>query len=111
MFAWPKKALNTGGCLQSFVRDGVTFDTGVHYVGSLDEGQSLYKYFKYFNLIGKLNLKRMDNEAYDVIRFNSENESYNFAMGPENFAKTLSERFPKEKSWYLQLRRKDQADK
>ena len=31
-----------GGNLQSFLRDEVLFDTGVHYVGSLGEGQTLH---------------------------------------------------------------------
>ena len=34
-----------GGCLQSYRRDGITFDTGLHYVGGLDEGQSLHRLF------------------------------------------------------------------
>jgi all-trans-retinol 13,14-reductase len=86
-----------GGCLQSFVREGIVFDTGVHYIGSLDEGQNLYKYFKYFDLIGKLNLKRMDNNAYDIISFTSDKEIYGLAMGQENFAELLSARFPLER--------------
>lgn len=27
-----------GGCLQTFVRKGVKFETGMHYIGSMDEG-------------------------------------------------------------------------
>ena len=38
-----------GGCLQSFKRDGYTLDTGMHYVGSLSEGQIMHQYFKYFD--------------------------------------------------------------
>ena len=36
-----------GGNLQTFVRDKTIFDTGIHYIGGLSEGQNLYKYFKY----------------------------------------------------------------
>ena len=39
-----------GGCLQTFKRKGVKFDTGMHYVGSLEEGQMLNKFWKYLNL-------------------------------------------------------------
>ena len=35
-----------GGCLQSFIRNGYTLDTGMHYVGSLSEGQIMHQYFK-----------------------------------------------------------------
>ena len=36
-----------GGNLQTFVRDKTIFDTGVHYIGGLSEGQNLNQYFKY----------------------------------------------------------------
>lgn len=37
-----EKNSQPGGCLQSYRRDGLTFDTGFHYVGGLGEGQSLH---------------------------------------------------------------------
>ena len=40
-----------GGCLQSFKRNNLTFDTGFHYIGGLEEGQSLHNLFRYFNLL------------------------------------------------------------
>ena len=52
-----------GGCLQTFVRNKCIFDTGMHYVGSLDEGQILNKFFKYFDLNGKLKLRKMDVDS------------------------------------------------
>ena len=30
-----------GGCLQTFRRNNTLFDTGMHYIGSMDEGQVL----------------------------------------------------------------------
>src|SRR5690554_445973 len=56
-----------GGNLQTFVRDKVIFDTGVHYIGGLEKGQNLYQYFKYLGIIDGLRLKRMDKDAYDYI--------------------------------------------
>ena len=44
-----EKNHHLGGNLQVFSRDKCLFDTGVHYLGGLDEGQNLYKFFKYFN--------------------------------------------------------------
>ncbi|HOV10850.1 MAG TPA: NAD(P)-binding protein, partial [Bacteroidales bacterium] len=35
-----------GGCLQNFTRDNCLFDTGVHFIGGLDEGQVLNRYFR-----------------------------------------------------------------
>lgn len=38
-----------GGNLQTFVRDKTIFDTGVHYIGGLAQGQNLYRYFSYLD--------------------------------------------------------------
>ena len=37
-----------GGNLQTFKRDGVILDTGMHYFGSADKGQFIYKLFRLF---------------------------------------------------------------
>ncbi len=86
-----------GGNLQIFVRDRVIFDTGVHYLGGLDEGQNLYQYFKYFNIIDKLKLKRMDEDGFDRILFRGDPKEYRHAMTYERFIETLVEDFPKER--------------
>ncbi|MCL1821312.1 MAG: NAD(P)/FAD-dependent oxidoreductase [Prolixibacteraceae bacterium] len=83
-----------GGCLQSFSRKGDIFDTGIHYVGSLDEGEILHQYLKYFGIIDKLKTRRLDSDAYDVV--NIAGEEYAFSSGFEKFADTLSQKFPTE---------------
>ena len=80
-----------GGCLQTFRRNGVEFDTGFHYVGGLDEGQPLNAIFRYFNLLG-LPWHRLDNDAFDEVRIGG--QSYFFANGYDHFADTLAEQFP-----------------
>jgi len=85
-----------GGCLQTFSRCGTVFDTGMHYIGGMDKGQILYRLFNYFDLNSKLRLKRLDEDSYDIIRY--DNRDYRFAMGYENFAETLSEQFPHERN-------------
>ena len=84
-----------GGCLQTFKRNGVKFDTGMHYIGSLEETQILYRFFKYLKLLD-VPLHRLDNEAFDIISING--ELYKYASGFENFAKTLYQYFPDNKS-------------
>jgi all-trans-retinol 13,14-reductase len=86
----------TGGCLQSYRRNGHLFDTGVHFIGSLDEGQILDRYFRYFNIRNKLKLKRLDENAFDIIRY-ADGSSYEFAMCYSNFNESLLRQFPKEK--------------
>lgn len=83
-----------GGCLQTFKRKGITFDTGFHYIGGLAEGQHLHRLFSYFNLMD-LPWKKMDEECFDEVVFNG--KSYAFANGYERFIETLSQEFPHQK--------------
>ncbi|MCF0041657.1 phytoene desaturase family protein [Dyadobacter fanqingshengii] len=86
-----------GGHLQVYSRGKSIFDTGVHYVGSLDEGENLYQFFKYFGILDKLKMKRMDNDKFDVIRFQDGSE-YDYAQGFDHFKATLINYFPEEKT-------------
>ena len=91
-----EKHYQIGGCLQTFERKGCVFDTGMHYVGSLDEGQILWKLFKYFDLLDKVKVKRLDNDCFDLIDIGG--EEYKYAQGYENFTETLLKYFPEEKA-------------
>ncbi len=86
-----------GGSLQVFSRDKTIFDTGVHYIGGLDEGQNLNQFFKYFKILDKLKLRRMRPEAFDKIHFGEEDKMYSYAQGYEAFTASLSADFPEEK--------------
>jgi len=86
-----------GGNLQTFVRDKTIFDTGIHYIGGLSEGQNLYKYFKYLGIMDDLNLKKMDEDGFDIISFEDDNTEFPHAQGYENFVDHLAEFFPDEK--------------
>src|SRR5690606_175067 len=86
-----------GGNLQTFARDKRIFDTGVHYIGALDKGQNLYKYFSYIGIMDSLKLSRMNKNAYDVISFDDDPIAYPHAQGYENFTKQLLKYFPEEK--------------
>jgi all-trans-retinol 13,14-reductase len=83
-----------GGNLQSFERDGVVFNTGLHYFGSCDKDQFIYQLFHYLGIYGKLRLKQLDIDRFDIINFR--NKEYTFAQGFENFTQKLTEKFPRE---------------
>ena len=85
-----------GGNLQIFVRDKTIFDTGIHYIGGLDKGQNLYRYFKYLGIMDDLKLKKLDEDKYDVITFDGDEIEYPHAQGYDNFADKLTEQFPEE---------------
>lgn len=87
-----------GGNLQTFVRDKTIFDTGIHYIGGLSEGQNLYKYFQYLGIIDDLKLKKMDENGFDIVSFEDTNEEFPHAQGYENFMHQLSKFFPEERN-------------
>lgn len=91
-----EKNKQIGGTLQTFVRDRVIFDSGVHYVGGLDKGQNLYTLFKYLGIMDKLKLRKMDENVFDAIMFNGDPTIYKYAQGYENFIRTLVREFPDE---------------
>jgi len=90
-----EKNSQIGGCLQTFRRSGVTFDTGMHYIGSMEPNQVLYKYFKYLNLLDDVKLKKLDESGFDTISTNG--KVFKIPMGFENFVSELSKQFPEEK--------------
>lgn len=85
-----------GGNLQTFVRDKKIFDTGIHYIGGLDKGQNLHRYFSYLGIMDGLRLKKMDEDGFDKISFEGDPIEYPHAQGTENFAKQLIKYFPEE---------------
>lgn len=80
-----------GGCLRSFRRDGVPFDTGMHYIGSMDDGELLNHFLRYCGVYDRLRLQRLD-EAFDIIRLGD--REYRFCQGYDRYCETLAEQFP-----------------
>jgi all-trans-retinol 13,14-reductase len=85
-----------GGTLQTYVRDRVIFDSGVHYVGGLAPGQNLYQMFKYLGIMDKLKLKKLDEDGFDRIEFVGDSHVYQYAQGWDRFRESLTAVFPDE---------------
>ncbi len=85
-----------GGNLQTFVREKTIFDTGVHYLGGLSEGQNLYRYFDYLDILDGLHFKKLDEDGFDIITFDDDDTEYPHAQGYANFASRLTLKFPEE---------------
>ena len=90
-----------GGNLQTFVRDKTIFDTGIHYIGGLSEGQNLNKYFKYLGIMHDLKLKKMDEDGFDIVSFENDSQEYPHAQGYDNFVNQLVKFFPEERATIL----------
>ena len=65
-----EQAKQIGGCLQCFQRNGVKFETGMHFVGSLDDGEVLSNYFNFLGIKDKVEVSRMDTSSYNTISLN-----------------------------------------
>ncbi len=85
-----------GGNLQTFSRDKQVFDTGVHYIGGLEKGQTLYQVFKYVGLMDQLKLERMEG-GFDRIIIQGDDNVYCQAQGYEAFQHQLLDAFPGER--------------
>ena len=90
-----EQASQVGGCLQCFTRNGVKFETGMHFIGSLDDGQVLSHYFNYLGIKDKVVLNRLDPQAYDVVAL--QGEQFAFPNGREAFIERFSQRFPSQR--------------
>ncbi len=90
-----EKNKQIGGCLQTYVREKVIFDSGVHYIGGLDKGQSLYQVFQYLGIMEKLKVKKMET-VFDKIIIGNDEKEYEYAQGYENFINHLLADFPGE---------------
>ena len=79
-----------GGCMQSFRRGGLHYDTGLHYVGGLAPGQTMHDAFAELGLLD-LPWQRMDEDFDHVI---IGGRHFAFHQGYEAFVEELAKDFP-----------------
>ncbi len=85
-----------GGCLQSFKRNGRTIDTGMHYVGSMDDDGIMRQYFKYYGVLDDIKYIKLDHD-FDRVFFGDSPE-FAYQSGLDNFKESIIEHFPNERS-------------
>ena len=85
-----------GGCLQTFQRGGHQIDTGIHYVGSMGEGQIMRQYLKYFGIFDYLDVIKLDSD-FDVITMGDKG-IFRHRGGYDNFIEELSSHFPSQRA-------------
>ena len=90
-----EKEHQPGGCLQTFMRDGVRFETGMHYLGSAAQGQVLDSLLRYLGIRDGLEMHELNRDGYDIISFKG--RDYPFRSGREAFVDGLAEYFPGQK--------------
>jgi all-trans-retinol 13,14-reductase len=89
-----EKNTQIGGCLQTFTRHGIKYETGMHYIGSIEEGQILHRFFHYLSLLPDVKLRPLNTKAYDIVSIAG--QRFSFANEKEDFIQTLAQDFPQE---------------
>ena len=84
-----------GGAVQPFSRKGLTFETGMHFFGSINEGQIQNEIFKIIGIDKKVELIEKKEIIFKVVINEKE---YEIPKGFNNFKNKLEEYFPNEKS-------------
>ena len=84
-----------GGGLQTFKRDGVSFDTGMHMLGGLRRGGSIDKICHYLGIDSRLELRPCDADCMDSIAYLGEG-TYRVPEGREAFTSYFVQKFPDE---------------
>ncbi len=86
-----------GGGLHSFKRNGLSYDTGIHYISGFQPDGVLRKFYTYLGIFDRLKIKPLDQGAFDIICVKEDNRQYPIGMGKERFIEQWGHFFPAEK--------------
>ena len=89
-----EQGTQVGGCLQCFSRQGVKFETGMHFIGSAAKGQTMHRMMDYLGM-GDVQLDALAPNGYDTVALGG--EQFRFPNGREAFIEQMADYFPKEK--------------
>ena len=89
-----EQAPQLGGCLQCFSRKGARFETGMHFIGSASEGQTLDRLMTYLEIKDDIQLSPLDTNGYEVIALDG--KLFRFVNGREGFIDQMSAYFPQQ---------------
>ena len=89
-----------GGLLRSYTRDGIECAVGVHYLGSLDKGQVLRKFFDYLGVTAAIPVTRMGQggiiDRYIFSSSKSHPSTFDLPEGIDAYEENLKQAFPEE---------------
>lgn len=58
-----------GGMMHRFFREGIAYDTGFHYCGSIASGQPLGQIFRHLGIFDSLEFHSLDPDGFDLLQF------------------------------------------
>jgi len=88
------RAAHVGGLLNSYSREGYSFDPGVHYLGQCGPGQAMDRILEALGLSTTELLAEMDPDGFDVYRF--PDFEVRMCRGAEAYRDRLASQFPEE---------------
>jgi all-trans-retinol 13,14-reductase len=82
-----------GGLMRSYTRDGIECSVGVHYLGSLGDGQILRKFFDYLGVASRIPVERMGIDGV-IDKYIFDDFTFDFPEGFDLYEKNLRSAFP-----------------
>ncbi len=92
-----ERSVHVGGGLQSFTRNGVTFDAGMHVVGGLQPGGSLDRICRHLGIRDQIKVRPVDADCMDEVFCFKDGRSYRIPSGREAFTHYFQRQFPEER--------------
>ncbi len=84
-----------GGLMRSYTRDGIDCPVGVHYMGSLGDGQPLRRLWDYLGVTPLIPLERMGSEGV-IDRYVFDDFAFDLPEGIDAFEENLRVSFPED---------------
>ena len=91
-----------GGGLQSFVRDGVTFVTGMQAFAGYEKHMISYQFFQYLGINSSLNILPTDPKAQEIV-WQDKDHCYHLPKGKQAYEDYLIRIFPHERKGIKEL--------
>ncbi len=92
-----EKNRKPGGMMRSYRRGGFDCPVGIHYLGALDEGQPLRRFFDAFDITRRIPLERM-GVSDPIDRYRIGEHTFDLPSGIDRFERALADAFPSEES-------------
>ena len=74
-----EKNSTIGGGLQTFLRFGERFDTGMHVIGGMQPGGNIRRICEYLGIMDQVKLKDVDDDCSDKLYFAQDRSFYEIA--------------------------------
>ena len=92
-----ERSAHVGGGLQSFTRNGVSFDAGMHVVGGLQPGGSLNRICRHLGILDRLRFRPVDADCGDEVFCFEDGRTYRVPQGRAAFTEYFQQLFPEER--------------